>query len=137
MTALIACAARVHGIAVTVKRSPLASTKHRYVSDEKNGYDRTNEGGLDSNVTRGGAFPAGRAFNGTDGQEVVKFSRLREKCTLKHAGIHDPHERWFLGFQGAFLGRKRVGLGVSRQRIVKDLQSCQNNVLRGLSNLRI
>jgi hypothetical protein len=83
----------VHANAVTVKRSPLASAKHRYVSDEKNGYDRTNESGLDSNVTRGGAFPAAHAVNGANGQEAVKFSRLREKCTLKHDEIHEPHER--------------------------------------------
>ena len=92
-TASISCAARVHASAVTVKRGSLASTKHRCVSDEKNGDDRTNGSGLDSNVTRGGAFPTARAFNGTVGQEAVKFSRLREKCTLKHDEIHEPHER--------------------------------------------
>ena len=76
-----------------MKRGPLASTKHRCVSDEKNGDDRTNGSGLNSNVTRVGAFPTADAFNGADGQEPVKFSILREKCTLKHGKIHDPHER--------------------------------------------
>ena len=104
-TASMSCAARVHADAVTVKRNPLASTKHRYVSDEKNGYDRTNEGGLDSNVTRGGASPTARASNGADGQEVVKSSRLREKCTPKHDGIHDPHERCLMVLNGVFLRR--------------------------------